>query len=85
MNGDDDGFGLALPFDTDNHDFAMGFEMGRLWEQFKQPEAFDQTIHACNAEMVIRISEATGRPFKAEHTEDPDWMFLYVEEMSDVA
>lgn len=80
MSDDEHGFSLALAFDTDDPEFCRGVEIGSLWERFKHPEAFEATIRAVNAEMVIRIGESTGRKFTAEESGDPDWMFLVVEE-----
>lgn len=64
-------FGLALPFDTDDPEFCRGVEAGRLWEQLKKlDECVDQTIHATNAEMAIRMCEALDREFSAEPIDD---------------
>lgn len=71
-------FGLVLPFDTDDTEFVRGFEAGRLWEQLKTGEAVDQTIHATNAEMAIRICEEMDREFSAEVL-DETWVELRVE------
>ena len=73
----DAAFGLVLPFDTDDPEFVRGFEAGRLWEQLKGGEAVDQTIHAANAEMAIRMCEATERRFSAEEL-DETWIELRV-------
>lgn len=75
----DDGYGLALSLDGQTADFVHGVECGRLWEQVKDPEAFDQTIHACNAEIVMRIMEAAGRSYTADESGDPAYLFLRVE------
>lgn len=74
----DHGFSLALEFDTDHPEFARGVEAGRLWEQLKSGEAVQQTIHATNAEMAIRMCEALDRAFRAE-TLDATWIELYVD------
>jgi hypothetical protein len=56
-------YGLLLPFDTDDAEFVRGFEAGRIWSAVQtldedfEPESF--TMHASNAEMAIRIAEAT--------------------------
>src|SRR4051794_1395182 len=57
-----------LPFDTDSTEFARGFEAGRLWELVRADPTRpvdDVLIHAANAEMAMRIGEASGRPFHA--------------------
>lgn len=71
---------LVLEFDRASFEFSRGVEIGRLWEQFKSPGEFDQMICSENAEMIMRIVESTGRMARAEHTEDPAWMHLLVEE-----
>jgi hypothetical protein len=72
-------FGLVLPFDTDDTEFVRGFEGGRLWEQLKTGEPVEQTIHATNTEMAIRMCEEMGREFSAEVL-DEIWIELRVEQ-----
>lgn len=67
------GFGLALAFDSDDPEFCRGVEAGRLWEQLKTEETVEQTIHATNAEMAIRMCEALDREFSAEEL-DETWV-----------
>lgn len=56
------GHSLALAFDTDTVDFARGVEVGRLWEQLRtDSDAITQNVMAENAEMMLRLGEATGR------------------------
>jgi len=57
---------LVLPFDSDDPEFARGFEAGRLWEQLKDDAPVEVTIHASNVEMAMRIAEAAGREFRGE-------------------
>jgi hypothetical protein len=60
-------YGLALAFDTSETDFARGVEVGRLWEQLKtDPEPITQNVMAENAEMILRIAEATERSVTSE-------------------
>jgi hypothetical protein len=63
-----DGHSLLLPFDTDGAEFARGFEAGRLWTLLReQPdEEFEANVSVENAEMVLRIAEATGRSVQSE-------------------
>jgi hypothetical protein len=57
---------LALEFDTNSLEFARGFEAGRLWEQLKDgSEPVDQNVMAQNAEMMLRLAEATGRAVRS--------------------
>jgi maleate cis-trans isomerase len=70
----DEGYSLALPFDTDNEEFVRGVEIGRLWEKLKNEDGIViETIHLSNAEMVIRIAEALERPVVSEEIDDT-WM-----------
>jgi type IV secretory pathway ATPase VirB11/archaellum biosynthesis ATPase len=68
---------LICPFDTDDPEFVRGFEIGVLWERLQSGEACEVTIHATNAEMVIRLAESTGREFCAEDMGD-DWLCVCI-------
>lgn len=64
-------FELLLAFDTDDPEFVRGVEVGRLWHIARSDvDTIDETIHASNAEMAMRIGEATGRPFTAARVDD---------------
>ena len=67
---DDDaeaGYNLLLAFDTDEPEFARGFQAGRLWERIKNDHTdWDEIVYAANAEMVMRMCEAQERQFRAE-------------------
>lgn len=80
----DEGHGLLLPFDASDEDdaaFCRGFEAGRLWERAKHdPAEFEETVRAWNAEMVIRIGEATGREVRSEELGD-EWLEVTFAEM----
>lgn len=56
-----DRYAPILQFDADG-EFARGFEAGRAWEMLKaDPESLvDQTLHATNTEMLMRMGEALG-------------------------
>lgn len=59
-------YGLLLEFDRDG-DFAHGFEVGRLWAILSDTdEAWDGEVHAVNAEMMLRLAEATERTVESE-------------------
>lgn len=75
---DDKSYSLVLAFDTDDPEFCRGVEAGRLWEQLKTGEGVEQTIHASNSEMAIRMCEALEREFSAEVL-DATWVELRVE------
>jgi len=68
MNG---GFNLLLAFDTQEPEFARGFEAGRMWERIKNDQTdCDEIIHASNAEMLMRMCESQERTFRAEDLDD---------------
>jgi hypothetical protein len=69
------GHSCVLPFDRDTSDFARGFEAGRLWALLRlmPDQPIEETVHVSNAEMLIRMSEATGRPVRATEM-DSDWL-----------
>lgn len=79
MNGTPD-YGLVMAFDTDDPEFVRGFEIGRLYEMTQRcPEPFEQTVHASNTEMIIRLGEASGRHMSAsEIPETDDWLSVTV-------
>jgi hypothetical protein len=68
-------YGLALAFDTNDPEFARGVEVGKLYEylRWNPDEEFEQLVHLANAEMVLRIAEALGRPVVSEE-HDTTWM-----------
>ena len=72
-----DTFGVLLPFDTDAKPFALGFELGRLWTLLRErpDETIEEVVHAENAEMLIRIGEATDRDFTATDV-DNAWVLV---------
>jgi hypothetical protein len=68
------GHSLVLAFDTDTREFARGVEVGRLWEQLKAaPGPLEQNVKVQNAEMMLRIGEATGRTVESVELGD-DWL-----------
>jgi hypothetical protein len=69
------GFSPLLAFDTSGLDFVRGVEVGLLWERLKSGEPVMEQVHASNAEMLLRMSEATGRPLTAEILDDT-WLLV---------
>ena len=63
---------LVLGFDTDDPQYARGFEAGMLWERMNAEHHLVADIHATNTEMVMRMAEAKGFSFVAEDLND-DW------------
>lgn len=66
---------LICPFDSDDPEFARGFELGLLWERLKDEEPCEVTIHASNVEMVMRFADVTNRPFRADDLSD-EWIHV---------
>lgn len=75
----DEGYELSLSLDGRSEDFVLGVEMGRLWEQLNDPLPFEQTLHAANLEVVMRMMESTERPMRVEDTSDESWVLLVVD------
>lgn len=72
-----DGYACALEFDTDATAFIRGVEVGRLWEILKNnpEEPVEEFLHASNAEMILRMAEATGRSARSEELDDT-WLLV---------
>jgi hypothetical protein len=70
-------FGLLLAFDDESKKFASGFECGRIWALLRENAmAQDFDVHVENAEMMMRMAEATDRAFHAEEMKD-GWVTVY--------
>lgn len=72
------GFELALQFDTDDPAFARGVEVGLLYAGVRSASLggvsrYSRTVHAINAEMVLRIAEALQVPVQSEELGD-EWL-----------
>lgn len=68
------GHACLLPFDTDDAEFARGFEAGRLWALLRSDEdEVVECIHGSNVEMAMRLAEATGRTVVATEL-GHDWL-----------
>lgn len=61
--GHSDGFALVLKFDNVEPEFAYGFECGRVWGllQMYPASEINEIMHSENAEMILRMAEATKR------------------------
>ncbi len=66
------GFRPLLPFDTDDPEFARGFEAGRLWTLLRETPDAPLEANVCveNAEMVLRIADASKREVRSEELGD---------------
>ena len=72
-----DRYECALPFDTDNPEFVRGCELGALWQRLRTEQGeVEQAVHLTNAEMMLRVSEATGRAVVSEECGDGHWMVV---------
>lgn len=73
----EEGHRCVLPFDTDEAEFARGFEAGRVWALLcTNPDAeVEEIVHASNAEMFLRMAERAKRSVTAEEQGD-DWMVV---------
>lgn len=78
----DDTYELHLAFDTDDPEFARGFEAGVVYGQMQHLSRVEQTIGVRNIEMVMRMAEAGGWTFTALHGDDPDWVTIQMKDKS---
>lgn len=64
---------LLLAFDTDDPEYARGFEAGRLWAAIREEEGeIEAIVHTANVEMLMRMSEALDRVVVGEEM-DATW------------
>lgn len=67
-------FNLLLAFDTDDPQFVRGFEVGRIWQTAQTFDGpFEEVAHGVNAEMLLRIAEATERQVRT-HEDGDEWI-----------
>lgn len=70
-----DGEGWLLAFDRDDPAFVLGVEVGILWQRLHdEPHPVEAVVHAANAEMVLRLAEATDTTAVADEAVDGDWL-----------
>lgn len=63
-----------LIFVDETASFVHGFEAGRIWGSLHEdPHEQSFTVHGVNAELMIRMSEATKRGLIWEEIDDPIW------------
>lgn len=69
------GHACLLAFDRDSADFARGFEAGRIWAILRAnpDETVRESVHSQNAEMILRMAEATGRQVWTTEL-DSEWL-----------
>jgi hypothetical protein len=57
---------LVLAFDTDDPEFVRGVEVGMILSTLEARGYYEGTVHVSNAEMIMRVAEASGLPFELE-------------------
>ena len=74
---------LMLEFDTDDPEFARGFQSGMIWQLlYGGVEQFTIPVYLTNVEMVMRMAEAAGYSFVAHYEDDGkvdenyDWVMV---------
>jgi hypothetical protein len=70
-----DQYDVVLPFDSDAPDFVRGVEVGMVWSRLQVAGEVVATVHTSNAEMMMRMAEATGRRVAAQEIND-DWLVV---------
>ena len=71
----DEGKTLLVPFDSNDPEFTRGFEAGTLWQRMQTEGEVKATIHATNAEMVMRMAERYSFTFTSYYLDaEGFWM-----------
>ena len=70
-----DNYELVLSFDSDDPQFARGFEAGKIYaelklDSFAYQESLTVTVHHENTEMMMRIAEALNLSFSATELDE---------------
>lgn len=50
--------------------FLAGWTLGRMWERLQTAPIVRSVVPSYGAEMLIRMAETKGLPFKADHLSD---------------
>jgi hypothetical protein len=70
-----DGLALVLEFDTNDPEFARGFEVGLLHGILVgQPETWAGMYHVSNQDMIRRLAEHHEYELRLVPTSDPTWV-----------
>jgi len=65
---------FELAFDRDAPEFVQGVEVGVLYERLRSGvRPVESTVHAANAEMVLRLADAFDCPVRSEELGD-EWL-----------
>ena len=72
------GHASLITFDSDEPEFARGFEVGRLWTLLREypGKRLEEYAHVANAEMLLRLADATGRTVQSEELDD-GWLLVW--------
>lgn len=65
-------YGLVLPFDSDDPEFARGVEVGLIWSELCLTGSYEGIVRGVNSEMVMRMASARSLAFFADELND-DW------------
>lgn len=69
-----DEYTLAIAFDTDDAEFCRGVEVGMIYGRLlAEPRPVLAVVHASNAEMMLRLAEATSTSVRSVDL-DEDWL-----------
>lgn len=75
---------LMVQYDTDDPEFARGVQVGMIWQLLNGGvEEFEMPVYLTNAEMVLRLCEATGYTYTARYEDDDryeddsDWIIIH--------
>lgn len=82
MSDHEHSYALDLAFDSDDPEFCRGFEAADVYrsaqlfaaDQIPGP-TLTQTVHATNAEMMLRIADRLGLAVRSEEVDD-GWLFV---------
>lgn len=85
MDPDPAAHALVLPFDTEDAEFARGFEAGCLWAELRETtDRIEAIVHGSNTEMILRMAEALDRAAVGEPL-DGTWTRVTFEETGSAA
>ncbi|GII34359.1 hypothetical protein Pmi06nite_78010 [Planotetraspora mira] len=69
---------LRLAFDSDDPEVHSRLRSWQIWERLERDRYVHQSAaRATNAEMLIRMAETFGLPFRAKHLAD-DWVSIMI-------
>lgn len=79
IRADPESTDFILEFDTIDDEFQRGFECGEIWACLTdEVEEVHSIISAKNAEMVMRMSEATGYSYTGRYLSEKEMESLQI-------